>query len=285
MNTINSLIFFIFLSFLCFFHIEQKQTPDILIEPDKIIVPEIQKPKKQSLSFVSVSEYRCLTPESVYCDVLNHSKQEPYGDKLGRYTNVHETAHGIHNELRNEYKTLLKRPVNVFYCLNGKAIVLPEPNIKIRHISKYIPKILRSSRYQLYLVDQTQYWDDVPLYILDEWNCYVLGGECAIDDLKKKVELEKTNAVSGCLEFSIYAVALAMAVKENDTIYWKSNDQFKGFIKYNLIRAERVFGAGSGVPEFYNKEQDRLYDALLNHPDAKELRDFLKSEFDGIFVD
>jgi hypothetical protein len=249
------------------------------------IVPKIVQPKHESLDFLFVPKYRNLSGNDVYSDVLNHSKQQPHGDKDGRYTNVHETAHGIHNELRQKYKPLLKKSVNGFYCLDSKCVIVDDPNIKIRHVQRYIPEVLRSSRYKLYLEDQLVYWDDVPTYILDEWNSYVLGAECAVDDFKRNRQLEKTNAVSGALEFGIYSTALAMAVKENDPVFWETNTQFKGFIKYNLIRSERAFSAGADVPEFRNKEQDRLQQALLNHKDAEPIRQFLKTEFDGIFVD
>lgn len=249
------------------------------------IIPVIVRPQHESLDLISIPKYRNLMGGDVYSDVLNHSKQKPHGDKDGRYTNVHETAHGIHNELRRIYKPLLKKSVNGFYCLNGKCAIIEDPNIKIRHVQRYIPEVLRSSRYKLYLVEQLMYWDDTPTYILDEWNCYVLGAECAVDDSKNNKSLEKTNAVSGALEFSIYATALAIAVKENDPVFWETNIQFKSFIKYNLIRSERAFSAGADVPEFRNSEQDRLQQALLNHPDSKPIREFLKTEFDGIFVD
>ena len=106
-----------------------------------------------------------------------------------------------------------------------------------------------------------------------------------MDDSRRGRTLEKTNAVSGALEFSIYSVAFAMAVKEHDPLFWKNNSHFKAFIKYNLIRSERVFNAGAGVPEFRNSEQDRLQQALLKDKDAEPIRQFLKNEFDGIFVD
>lgn len=237
------------------------------------------------LDFITVHQYRAIDSTCVYADVINHSKQKPHGDKDGRYTNVHETAHGIHSELRNKYSVFLDKPVNAFYCLNGRAVLIDNPNLKIRHVSKYIPKILRSSRYQLYFVEQLKDWDDTPTYIMDEWNCYLLGAECAVDDSKRNRPLEKTNAVSGALEFSIYSTALALATRENDPLFWEINTQFKSFIKYNLIRSERAFSAGADIPEFRNKEQDRLQQALLNHEDAEPIREFLKTEFDGIFVD
>jgi hypothetical protein len=249
------------------------------------IIPVSVTPKEYVLNLLPVEKYRNLEPKDIYTDVLNHSKMKPHGDQHGRYTNVHETAHGIHSELRKTYRLLLKKSINVFYCLNGQCAVVENPNIKMRHVQRYVPEVLRSSRYKLYLVDQLIYWDDTPSYILDEWNCYVLGAECAVDDAKRKRELEKTNAVSGSLEFSIYSVALCMAVKENDPIFWENNKQFKAFVKYNLLRAERVFNTGVSIPEFHYKEQDRLQQTLLNHPDAEPIREFLKNEFDGIFVD
>lgn len=249
------------------------------------IVPRVVQPKHESLNLLTIPKYREYSENDIYSDVLSHSKQKPHGDKDGRYTSVHETAHGIHNELRQQYKPLLKKSINGFYCLNGRVAIVDDPHIKIRHVQRYIPEVLRSSRYKLYLEDQLVYWDDVPTYILDEWNCYVLGAECAVDDFKRNRQLEKTNAVSGALEFSIYSTALAMAVKENDPIFWRTNTQFKSFIKYNLIRSERVFSAGAYVPEFHNKEQERLQRTLLNHKDAEPIREFLKTEFDGIFVD
>ena len=239
----------------------------------------------EGIEFITVPKYRSIDSGCVYADVLNHSKQKPHGDQDGRYTNVHETAHGIHNELRNHYRSIIKSPINVLYCLNGKAVIVDDPNIKMRHVSPYVPEVLRSSRFKLYLVKQLEYWDDTPTYIFDEWTCYVLGAECAVDDSRRGRTLEKTNAVSGALEFSIYSVAFAMAVKDHDPFFWKNNSHFKAFIKYNLIRSEKVFSAGADIPEFRNKEQDRLQQALLKDKDAEAIRQFLKTEFDGIFVD
>ena len=246
------------------------------------IVPDSKEP---SLEFIKLPKYRSLDSNSIYSDVLSHSKQKPYGDKHGRYTNVHETAHGIHSELRNEHQSLFDYPINAFYCLDGKAVILPEPKIKLRHVSKYIPEILRSYRHKTYLIEQLKYWDDQPTYLLDEWSCYLLGSECAVDDHSNNMPLEKTDAISGSLEFSIYSIALAISIKEHDANYWENTPQFKEFVKYNLVRSEKVFNTGCDIPAFQYKEQDRLREALLNHPDAEPIRTFLKTEFDGIFVD
>jgi hypothetical protein len=264
--------------------------PNVVIVPYRPLpippapIPLPPKPDNKGIDFISVSEYRSRVENSVYSDVLSHSRQKPHGNQDGRYTNVHETAHGIHNELRNEYSLLLKTKINGFYCLDGKAVIVKEPPMEMRHCIPYIPQTLRSSRYKLYFTQQIQHWNNTPTYILDEWNCYLLGAECAIDDFRQKKPLETTNAVSGCFEFAIYSVAMCMAIKDINPEYWKTHYEFKEFIRYCLIRTERAFGSGLSVVEFYNTEQNRLYEAFLRDPSAGSMREFLKTEFAGVLV-
>ena len=92
------------------------------------------------------------------------------------------------------------------------------------------------------------------------------------------------DAVSGCLDFSIYAACFAMTVKKHDKEYWDSYPQFKYAIKFLLIQAEKTYSEGIAITNFRTSAQDNLYNSLQNHPDAKELREFLVEEFDGIFV-
>jgi hypothetical protein len=258
---------------------------NVVVTPDTIKPTPVPKPPKIQLNFVSVSEYRNIVGDCIYADVLKHSKAEPYGDAHGRYTNVHETAHSIHNELRNEYKALLKIRVNGFYCLNGKAVILKEPPIEMRHIIPYIPLCLRSNRYKLYFTEQIKYWNDTPSYVLDEWNCYILGGACAIDDYCRNIPLDKTNAVSGSLEFAIYSVALCMAVKDHHPEYWQNNlKTFKAFIAHSLKKTETIFYSGKDIPEFADSSQDKLLHNLLYDSLANEIRNFLKEEFDGTLL-
>lgn len=277
---------------LLYHHYEKVSTyrPHVVIVPDcphptpPAPIPVPPKPDHKGIDFITVSQYRSMVETSVYSDVLSHSRQNPHGNQDGRYTNVHETAHGIHNELRNEYSSLLKTKINGFYCLNGKAVILKEPPIQMRHSISYIPKIVRSSRYKLYFTEQIQYWNDTPTYILDEWNCYLLGAECAIDDFHQNKPLEKTNAVSGCFEFAIYSVAMCMAIKEISPEYWQSHYEFKEFVRYCLIRTERAFGSGLSVVQFHNAEQIRLHKAFLTDPSVASMRKFLKIEFDGVLI-
>ena len=249
----------------------------------------ISESSSYELEIIEISQYRNIQENfvySIYGDVLSHSKELPFSDKRGRYTNVHETAHSIHNELRNYYKRLLKdNKLNVIYLLNSKAAIVSDANITIKMIQPYVYKPLRSSRYSLYLEKQTAFWNDSPTYILDEWNCYILGAECAIDDFLQNKNLEKTNVLSGALEFSVYTLAMCLAIQDHDPDYWINYPQFKALVKYNLMRSERVLRLGGHIPEFQYKEQDRLRAVLLKHGDAEPMRHLLKIEFDGLLLD
>lgn len=236
------------------------------------------------LVLVDIQKYRELLPHTIiYNEILSHSKQKPFGDEHGRTTNAHETVHGINSELRNHFKIKLNKNVNGFYAGAGKGIIIQNPAIQLRDVIPYIPSILRGYRYNLYFVKQLGDWNEVPTYPIDEWSAYIAGAECAVDDKKQKLNHEKSDCVSGVLEFSIYCTALALAVKNNDPNYWNNNQQFKNSIQYFLIKSEKIFFEGQETFPF--KEQDQLLDYLRNHSDTQELRTFLLTEFQGIFVD
>lgn len=240
------------------------------------------------LEIINLSKYRNFesTEYSIYHDVLSYSKAYPFGDQHGRYTNVHETAHSIHNELRNQYRQILKKDkVNVLYILNGEAVVVDDPNITLQCIKPFIGNSLKSQKYKLYLEDQLKFWNEYPTYILDEWNCYILGAECAIDDFLQDKKLEKTNVLAGPLEFSIYALAMCLAIQQHDNDYWHNNLQFKSLIYLNLTRTSRLLTLGSDISEFVNAEQDRLKTMLLKHEEASKIRILLKNDFNSILLD
>lgn len=236
------------------------------------------------LILIDLEKHNTLEPqEIIYNQVLSYSKDKPFGDDHGRSTNVHETVHGINNVLRNTYTKNLKKSVNGFYADNGKGIIVENPKITLRDIIPYIPEVLRGYRYNLYFVKQLGDWNEVPTYPMDEWSAYIAGAECAIDDSNRGIAIQKSDYVSGALEFSIYCTALALVTKHKQQDYWNNNLQFRNAIKFYLIKSEKVFAEGHD--KFPSEKQDLLLDNLRNHNDAKQLRDFLIEEFEGIFVD
>lgn len=236
------------------------------------------------LELISIDKFRNLPETSVYNDIINHSKDTPFGDHHGRNTNAHETVHGINNYLRNKYSRETKKNLNGFYAGNGYGILLENPKLRLRQVAPYVPKSVRGYRFPLYFEKQLSDWDDTPTYHMDEWAAYIAGAECSVDDFHNKIiYAEKSDSVSGALEFSIYCTALAMAVKNMDKEYWNDNKQFRAAIQYFLIKAEKVFFEGQDL--FPSQKQELLLTNLRNSEDCSEFREFLKTEFQGVFIE
>ncbi len=254
--------------------------------PDPI---ELIKPKYNLPEFVEVPVFREVNEVgTIYADVLSHSKRKPVGDKDGRSTNVHETTHFINNYLLQKYYNPDKI-VNGFYVLNGKGVLIEEPHFKRHLVQKFVPETLRSYIWLTYFEkDESDGWQDRPLYILDEWTAYILDAKSAVEDARKAkendVKITSVDAVSGCLDFSIYAIALCMAVKEHDPKYWETNIQFKSFVMYQLKEACATFKSGSEVKEFATENQSKLLKEFLTGEGAKPYRDFLNTEFEGVWL-
>lgn len=249
------------------------------------IEPETPKQKVEAVpQFVEIPVFR-KSENSVYGDVISHSQEKPFGDHAGRSTNAHETGHGIHSYLRNKYSSELNKKVNGFYCLQGRGSIVEEPKIRKNQVKRFVPASLRGYRYPLYLERQKE-WDDTPLYIYDEWNAYVLGGKCCVDDMQNnKYTGGNVDGVSGCLEFSIYSTALCMAVKEYDPSYWENNKQFRDFTIWNLRESYKTFMVGRVMDKFKWDKQDAMLKSLLTSSDAEPMRNFLKENLEGVWLD
>jgi hypothetical protein len=249
--------------------------PEPRPQPKREIVPE----------FIAVAKHRQSEDGTVYGDIISHSKGSPFGDGSGRGTNAHETTHGINSEIRNANQQSGKR-INGFYVLNGRGVVLQEPNIKMSNATKFVPQNLRSYRWDLYMVTQLKSWNDTPTYICDEWVAYINGGACDVDDVKKgKFKGGWTDGVSGCCDFSIYTIALAMAAKHDDPEYWKNYPQFRNFIIWELRFAQKTFLEGRVMKQFKWKKQDDLLLKFLESPEAEEMRKFCREELEGVWID
>jgi hypothetical protein len=246
----------------------------------------LPKSERGEPDFVKVEVFRKSETDTLYGDVISHSKDVPFGDSSGRTTNAHETTHGINSFLRNSYSSQVKKKMNGFYVLQGRGVILEEPSLRMRDVHEFVPKNLRSYRWRLYMESQLKDWDDTPTYIFDEWVAYVNGGAVAVDDIKKqKRKGGWTDGVSGCCDFSIYAIALGMAVKQKDARYWNANDQFKNFLVWELRLAEEIFLEGRVLKEVKWKTQDELLLQFLTSEEAKAMRDFCRTELDGVWID
>lgn len=243
---------------------------------------DFYKPKGHRYTSVELDIFKLedkqnLEKNSVYNNTISYFSK-PFGNSHGRSTNVHETIHGINNQLSNT-----KKGYRAFYIGYGKAIWLKEPKINMIDIVEYIPSSVRGYRYRLYFVSQLRSWNKVGLYPIDEWTAYIGGAECSIDDYNKGIsKTTNTDEVSGSLEFSIYCVALSMAIKNKDSSYWNEYKNYRNTIMLLLNRSEEVFFNGINI--FKSKKQEKLLHNLQNSPDCKNMRNFMINEFNGVFL-
>lgn len=239
----------------------------------------------------------------VLTDIVNHEAPGDSNPYDALVTKGHETTHGINSYIRNkmgrestvfasaselsDFPLMLRSRraapgearVNGFYVLEDRAVQVAEPNIRKKHMIPYVPASLRGPRYQLYVVGQTA-WDDTPLYIWDEWTAYVNGALVGVDLVERGLwTYGWQDAAYGPLEFTVYALAIAMAVKEKDPAYFASNQQFREMLAFNSRRAMDVYHRGAGMAAFKYDKQEQYLASLRTGADAAALRDFTRQLF------
>lgn len=180
-----------------------------------------------------------------------------------KMTWAHETTHGINARLRNARRGRL----NAFYCLDNQAVYIVEPNILIEHVAPRIPRIVRGLSYNLYLNQQRRWWNDRPLYILDEWVAYTNGALAGKEYGLPEWEYELHRAHN----FNIYAITLLKVVEEKDPNYDRT--ELQRFIKWNI---ERVF-------RYTPLRRPKHIEEYLNHvkssPEVEEVRVYARRVF------
>jgi hypothetical protein len=93
----------------------------------------------------------------------------PYADP-DKVTHTHEGCHGVNARIRNDNQAQIG-----LYMLKDKAFTIPKhPNFTLAQLAAKITK--RGKLFKLYLQDQQRWWNDEPLYVLDEMTAYTVGG-------------------------------------------------------------------------------------------------------------
>lgn len=190
----------------------------------------------------------------------------------------HETTHGLNGRLRMFFRGKGK---NYLYCLDSKCVEIAEPTCTLRDVAMSIPPSLRGPSYNLYMIQQGRYWNDTPSYVLDEWIAYTHGTMTgiAVDEDGWYYELLQAN------NFSVYAIAMAKAVKERDPSY--DHTQLREFMAWNIQRINSIMqgissetrGGRLGQNATPKQRSEDYLNMLRKSPDANELREFAKSYF------
>jgi hypothetical protein len=222
---------------------------------------------------------------TVLTDIVQHCPSQwvnIYWDS-DKVTHGHETSHGIHANLRNNYNNT-GGPANGFYVLWNQAAIVAEPNLYIHDVAPYVPVALRGFRYSLYLQNSPS-WDDTPLYVWDEWNSYVNGTEVAVDLANAGMwSYGWRDACMGTVEFVVYAIAVGMAARDLDASYFTGYPQFTEFLAWNLRRSLDLFRACRVISDFAWTDQDVYYNELQTGSSAAPFRQFLVQTYGQTFA-
>jgi hypothetical protein len=191
---------------------------------------------------------------------------------------------GIDGHLRI-YENVTGQRANGFYLLKDRfALVVEPPTTRVTSVAPYVPASLRGSRFQSYLVDQATTWDDTPTFILDQWNCETNGSEVAVELAKAGSFPAPRDGVSGALEFTVYSLALGLAVETLDASYLATYTQFREFLAWEAERAMGLYRAGALLPSLAAATQDAYYAAWKTSADGKALRNFARRTFNAAYV-
>lgn len=220
-----------------------------------------------------------MNENSKLADIVNRCGNGRNGPSLGdgRATDGHESTHMLQANLRNSNGGR----VNAFYMMDGRAVIVKEPGIRKSYVARFIPDSLREHRYGTYVSGQTA-WDGEPLYLADEWSAYINGCIVALDDATSGRHRETSDEACGPLELGIYCVAMAMAVEKYDPEYFQNETQFKDFMSFQWARAKEVFD--KAAPVFPFSSQDQLLRNLRSSPDAEQMRQFIRTHLDGVWL-
>ena len=225
-----------------------------------------------------------IKEDTIYADIINHC-ENPTLEIIDRITCAHETTHMINAEMRNKLQKTGKK-VNAFYLPQGNSFVIEEPNMTKAKVAEFVPEELKWIRYHTYIT-KARAWNDRPLYLVDEWCAYVNGALVAVEDSINNRHFDGwSDAVSGPLEFSVYCVAMCMAIEKYDTEYWNEQEDLKKFMKWNLERSFHTYNMGKDYKYFKWNKQEKFLNQLQTSDaqDVIAMRDFIHKHFNGILL-
>lgn len=235
--------------------------------------PQSSKPGDQTVWFEFLPLKKLSDPSwgAFLTDIENHLPEKmgtTYRD-TNKITWSHETTHGIQSHLNNTYRPQGDTARSYgFYVGNNKAVMIPQPKIRISNVAEMVPQSMRKGRYQLYLVSQAGAWNADPLYLFDEWNAYVNGAATGLE----VGENGKTDFMFACIEFNVYAIYTCMATKSLDTTY--DSKQLFEFAAWNSKRCMEIYQTGY-KKEIFNWDNHKYLNELQTGNDAKAMRQFV----------
>ncbi len=186
-------------------------------------------------------------------DILSHSvniDKMRESDLVG-YT--HEQTHQLNSELRN------KRPGhnNVIYVLGGIAMHIKEPRITLSRVGQLAQ--YKGSAYKLYIAEASQWWNNEPLYLFDEWSAYINGTYQAA---KTKKFSRAKYSLNNATELLYYISVLGKNLPSN-----YNRADFDELWKYALRKTHITYEQGRQYGWASNVQHTWLKRVLKDKPD------------------
>jgi hypothetical protein len=216
---------------------------------------------------------------NIRADVLNHAFNRTRIIKYpDRPTDTHENLHGIHAFLRNNALEQHKRVGNGFYVGDNRYIFLDQPRTRLSRVARMVPQRLQFDRYGTYLYKQRQYFENEPLYVMDEGVAYLLGAWTYIEDNGPGKGQWPCDMAVSQLEFTIYATALGQTVKADDPEYFEKTPQFKDFLAWYMTECCKAYHKAQANETTYYSGGTKYYNAIKDSPEAEGMRTFWEKD-------
>ena len=136
---------------------------------------------------------------------------------------VHEGTHYINSQITRE------KGKQGLYLMDGRGVILVSPDLTLAEIAAHIPEKDRRTIYQTYLIDQRKWWNEEPLYLLNEWVAYGNGTACRKS--LNKTGKDRLDTVRFFLEMEIYVNHMVdLAEKDNG---YAHIDSLKAFVRWH----------------------------------------------------
>jgi hypothetical protein len=195
----------------------------------------------QTSEFLPIREYSKTEPSPTYADLKSHTVKGLDSQYKDLITWSHEASHTLNKEDKFQH----------LYLLHSKEILLSrETNIKLRDVAANIPLNWRGPGFQLYLIKQQRYFNNDPLYVLNEWTAYLHGALTALE-LHQRGILPRTDRVYEAdirktIEFMRYGHVLLYTMQASGLDY-KDYAKLKWVIKALTQRTVWVYNACKGT--------------------------------------
>lgn len=210
---------------------------------------------------------------SVYADVYSHTRAAPvhgHGIPLA----AHELTHDINSDVRNRFAGGTGK-WNAAYVLGGRAAVFREPRVTLSQVARHVPRSLRGSEYSTHLIRMQQWWQNEPLFVVDEWSADV-------NDYAASVELgrEISAGLSQAMDGAGYALVLLAVVERNDSNY--DRRQLEAFVRWQIERMERLSQQlAARYPQIWQQAGESYLRRFHQSADTEWLRDDVRRRYGG----